>query len=273
MEPKTVRVGQYNINYYESAGTGPTAVLVHGNSLSALSFQRQIESPLGERFRIVAIDLPGHGLSDDAKDPESFYIVPGYANALCTFVGELGVEEAVFVGWSLGGHVVMEASRNLKSAKGLMLFGAPPVGFPPPLKRAYLPHPAFPHFFAPELTDSEVSTMATSIFSDDDTEVPAFFSDDIRRTDPMARSSVGASLAEGKYRDEVDIVAELKIPLAIIHGGQDRLVNGSYFESLKMPTLWRGKVQLIPEAGHTPQWEQSESFNTLLEDFLEDCNG
>jgi pimeloyl-ACP methyl ester carboxylesterase len=39
-----------------------------------------------------------------------------------------------------------------------------------------------------------------------------------------------------------------------------------------MPNLWRGEIQVITGAGHTPQWEQPESFNRLLREFIEDCN-
>ncbi|MCS6828489.1 MAG: hypothetical protein NZ553_17880 [Caldilinea sp.] len=38
-----------------------------------------------------------------------------------------------------------------------------------------------------------------------------------------------------------------------------------------MPTLWRGAVQVIPGAGHAPQWETPEVFNALLGAFLADC--
>jgi pimeloyl-ACP methyl ester carboxylesterase len=44
-------------------------VLIHGNSSSSRAFSRQLDGPMGKRFRLVAVDLPGHGASDDAKDP------------------------------------------------------------------------------------------------------------------------------------------------------------------------------------------------------------
>ena len=42
-----------------------------------------------------------------------------------------------------------------------------------------------------------------------------------------------------------------------------------YISGLKMPTLWRGAIQFIPDAGHTPNWEQPEAFNALLEAFIQ----
>lgn len=37
-----------------------------------------------------------------------------------------------------------------------------------------------------------------------------------------------------------------------------------------MPTLWRGQIQVIPDARHAPQWENSTVFNTLLTMFVEE---
>ena len=75
------------------------------------------------------------------------------------------------------------------------------------------------------------------------------------RTDGRARSGVAASIVPGGYRDEVVVVRDLEAPLAVLHGAEDQLINGAYFASLAMPTLWRGAVQTIPGAGHAPQWE------------------
>ena len=66
---------------HQSAGDGPPIVLVHGNSSSSRAFSRQLEGSLGRRRRIVAIDLLGHGRSENASDPAA-YLLPGHALAL-----------------------------------------------------------------------------------------------------------------------------------------------------------------------------------------------
>jgi len=60
-------------------------------------------------------------------------------------------------------------------------------------------------------------------------------------------------------------------PLAILHGAGEQFINGNYFRTLKAPTLWRDEVQTIHDAGHLPQWEQTERFNALLAAFVTDC--
>ena len=90
------------------------------------------------------------------------------------------------------------------------------------------------------------------------------------RTDGRARSNLGASIVPGGARDEVAVVRDLEVPLAVLHGEAEQLVNGGYFASVPMPTLWRGAVQVIPGAGHTPHWETPEAFDALLAAFVEE---
>ena len=67
---------------------------------------------IGQRFRCVALDLPGHGQSGPAKD-QADYSLPGYAAVLTGFARALGIPDAVVVGWSLGGQITLEAAPML----------------------------------------------------------------------------------------------------------------------------------------------------------------
>ena len=157
---------------------------------------------------------------------------------------------------------------ELGQARGFMIFGTPPIGFPPATERAFLPHPAMGLGFAEHLDRDQAGAYVASFFAPGFADVPPFFLEDVLRTDGRARSHLAASLAPGGFRDEVIVVRDLKTPFAVLHGEADQLVNGAYFASVVMPTLWRGAVQTIPNAGHAPQWETPETFATLLEAFL-----
>jgi len=260
------------IAFQQSAGSGRPIVLVHGNSASSRAYLRQLASPLGERRRLVALALPGHGRSDDAADP-SLYSLPGYARVLSAFATSQGLEDAVFVGWSLGGHIVLEAAPDLPRAAGFVIFGTPPLGFPPAMERAFLPHPATASMFSAEVTREQAESYVAAFFKPGYSDVPPTFVDDVLRADGRARVGLGASIAPNGYRDEIAVVGQLRQPLAVLHGVDEQLVNGAYFASLSMPTLWRGAVQAIADAGHAPHWEQAEAFNALIDAFAEDCRG
>src|SRR5579872_1636260 len=70
-----LQTSQGNIAYLDSGGDGFPVVLIHGNSCSSQVFQKQFTT-FGPRYRLIAIDLPGHGKSDNALDPESAYNIP-----------------------------------------------------------------------------------------------------------------------------------------------------------------------------------------------------
>lgn len=255
------------IAIHQSAGSGPAALLVHGNSSSAQSFKHQIDGPLGAEFRLCAIDLPGHGMSDNAPDPASAYSLPGFARVIIAAATQLGITDGVILGWSLGGHIVLEASDRLDSAAGFCIFGTPPIDGLAAMPLAFLPDPSMDILFKGELSEDEVATRVAGMFQPD-AQLPEQFFIDVRRSDGNFRTHFLKSMGAGQFRDEVAIVAELAQPLAVLHGGRERVVSGNYIKALAMPTLWRGAVQQIDEAGHTPQWETPAQFDALLRDFL-----
>jgi pimeloyl-ACP methyl ester carboxylesterase len=256
------------IAVHESGGEGPAAVLIHGNSSSSRAFARQLDGAVGQRFRLVAIDLPGYGASDNARDP-SAYSLPGHARAIRVGVDALGLGQARFAGWSLGGHAVLEMAPDLPEARGFMIFGTPPLGSPPSIREAFLPNPAMRMVSAEHIDHDQAAAFVASMFAPGFGDVPPFFLEDVLRADGRARKFLAASLAPGGFRDEVAVVRDLKAPLAVLHGAEEQFVNRAYFASLAMPTLWRGAVQIIPGAGHAPQWETAEAFDALLAAFIE----
>ena len=257
---------------HQSAGDGPPIVLLHSNSSSARAFSRQLEGSLGRRRRVVAIDLLGHGQSENASDAAA-YLLPGHALALIAIAGNYGLDQAVFVGWSLGGHILLEAAPDLPRARGFAIYGTPPVGFPPAMADAFLPNPAMAAGFTGDVTRGQAEAYVASFFAPGFADIPDFFVEDALRTDGRAREQVAASLAPGVSRDEMQVVADLEQPLAVLHGSKEQLINGAYFAKLSMPTLWRGAVQRIDAAGHAPQWETPLVFDALIEAFAADCGG
>src|SRR6185437_6040002 len=163
-----------------------------------------------------------------------------------------------------------EAAPDLLQAKGFAIFGTPPFGFPPAIKQAFLLHPAMACTFARELSDKQARGYVAAAFRPG-VDLPPFMIDDVLRTDGRARENLGASITPNGFRDEVMVIASLTRPLAVLHGAEEQLINGDYFKTLTMPTLWRGAVQYISDAGHVPQWEQTEIFNALIDAFANDC--
>ncbi len=272
LDGKILELSTGKLNYYESKGTGPGVVFIHGNSSSGKSFQNQLTGAFGEKYRVVAIDLPGHGDSEPLSNA-SDYSFPAYARAVVEAVDALDMKGAVIAGWSLGGHAVLEASSQLDQAAGFVVFGTPPLNFPPAMEDAFLPNPAMAAAFNPTLSQEEQEGFVNAFFAKGSTVDRDVFLKDVANTDGNARAGMGASIAPGGYADEIEIVANLKQPLAVLHGAEEQLINSAYFKALTMPSLWRGEVQMIAGSGHTPQWETPDFFNKLMGDFIDSVAG
>ena len=267
MNERRITLAGQEIAFKESEWTGRPVILVHGNSSSARVWNPLLTGAFGERFRVLALDLPGHGGSAPAADPAA-YSLPGYAAVLADFAKVVAAEDAVIVGWSLGGHIALEAASALPEAAGFVIFGTPPVSGPADLGEAFLPNPAVSVGFIAAVDAEQAKTYAESFLIAGSTLPTGELVEDILATDGAARENLVASLQTGRFADEVEIVAGLKQPIAVLQGAGEQLVNGDYLRRLAIPTLWRGAVQVLPGVGHAPQVEAPEEFADVLTEFI-----
>lgn len=92
-----------SIHALDWGGRGPSAVLLHGGALTARTWD-YVALALRSDFRIVALDLRGHGTSDWADD----YSINRFADDLLPVVDGLGIERTHIVGMSFGGIIGCE---------------------------------------------------------------------------------------------------------------------------------------------------------------------
>ena len=267
MQQSYIQIDGNSIAVYESSGNGPAILLIHGRSFDAQTFSHQLVSDFGNNHRVIAFDLPGHGDSSPAVNPEEVYSAPGYARIVAELVDRLDLSSPVVVGWSLGGGIALEAADQLPGATGFFIFGAPPLGVPPAMADAFRPNPDMRFIMSATLTEEQATAVAKLMLRPD-TDPPPSFREAVLKSDGQMRTELAASAA--KRKDGLEIVANMTVPLAIVHGAEDQLINLDYIRGLKMPTLWRGEVQVIEGAGHSPHWERPKRFNTLLADFVAD---
>lgn len=103
----------------------PAVVLLHGY-LEAIEVWDSFTDLLKHDLRVVAIDLPGHGISEVKG---SVHTMEFLADVVHAAVAELGIEKYVVCGHSMGGYVALELLRNHPEVlNGLILFHS--VAFP-----------------------------------------------------------------------------------------------------------------------------------------------
>ena len=95
---------------YDVCGTGdPTLVFVHGWSCDRTYWRGQVE-PFARRYRVVAIDLAGHGESGVGRVA---WTMPAFGEDVLAVIRRPGAGPTILIGHSMGGDVIVEAARQL----------------------------------------------------------------------------------------------------------------------------------------------------------------
>lgn len=246
---------------YSEAGAGPAVLLVHGN-LAGRGWWRDVLSNPVPGFRFIAPDLPGFGESEVSGTFRAS--IPLYAEASLRLLDELEVDEAIPVGHSLGGAVVMEmAAREPDRLPGAVLLGsAPPDGL------RTLPH-VYP-FLRMARTDED--TMREALRHAMPTRTPPYLDDlvaEARMMHPASFVGNAQALARWDRRKEME---HYERPVLVASGERDHLIRTRETEAT-VDVFSQGQQAIVPETGHSPQIERPGIFYRLLENFLRTLPG
>nr|WP_246410355.1 alpha/beta hydrolase [Granulicella aggregans] len=253
----------------EEVGQGHfPVVLIHGNSSSRDVFRKQLDNGLFTDYRLIAIDLPGHGRSEDAVNPAETYTLPGLAGAVSEVLENIGVSDPVVLGWSLGGHIAIEMLASFRQMRALLLCGTPPIGKHQGKNNMAEGYNNSPRSLpAPDrrMNESEARSFVYRIWrgTGDDRLIEAAM-----RTDGRFRRRLLDSSLEGSGVNQRKIVETAQIPIGVINGADDTLIKAEFFKQLLFPNLWERQIHIAQNAGHAPFWEQPKEFNQLLSRFL-----
>jgi pimeloyl-ACP methyl ester carboxylesterase len=89
--------------HYFDEGKGDPILLVHGY-LESAEIWSDLSASLSKEFRIISVDLPGHGLSEISEKPLTMEFMAGVIKGLLDY---LGIERVFFTGHSLGGYIAL----------------------------------------------------------------------------------------------------------------------------------------------------------------------
>lgn len=267
MQNLFVETDHGTISYADSGGRGASLVFVHGNSACKEYFARQFDSPLRERYRLIALDLPGHGASANASDPMRSYSIHGFADATMAFLDAIGVERAVLVGWSLGGHIVLEMMARWPGAIAGWITGTPPAGGAD-MAEAFLPSDTMGLTFK-EVFSEQDARLQTQSGLGAGQKVEAFMVASALRADGRFRPLMLQSAMEGHDMDGGKIARECPLPLAVVTGSAEPYVNNAFLMKVAYANLWEGRVHVLEDMGHMPFWQAPDIINPMLSRFLE----
>lgn len=266
---KTLKLNGNSISGAFRRGSGTPVLLLHGNSSCKEVFSVLWQLLDRQEREVLAIDLPGHGSSQDAEDPEATYTLPGYSRMISAVVDDIEWRSAIVIGWSLGGHIALQTMVDDRRIKGAFVIGTPPG------------KPSIEAFEAAFNADPITRLAGAEAFSDDDAlqytramlgvdNPEPFLIAAAKRTDGRARSRMMQSVAQGLGADQREAYADGDRSVAVIVGEHDPFLKAAYLHALEAGRLWQGKVHRLPNEGHAPHHSPSAEFAQLLNRFLDE---
>ncbi|HSX13231.1 MAG TPA: alpha/beta hydrolase [Chlamydiales bacterium] len=269
MRTYQVSTSQGNISIWDSQAAGKPVLLIHGNNGCMEVFSHQFESDLAQKYRFIALDLPGHGNSDKAHTPQDTYNIEGYADVVMEVIKKMELVNPVVVGWSLGGHVGINLLQKSQKLAGLLITGAPPIDFSGDgFKEGFLPVPGFERLYSKIEFSKEDAVEMIHRIGGFDTEKAPFIVEAALKTDGYARHYLAQSLKTGIGGNQKEIVETNNTPLCVVQGKNEKGINNKYIiEKINYKNLF-DHVYVVEGAGHAVFWEKPEAFNQILSTFL-----
>lgn len=115
---KFTKINNLRVRYLDRNKNGTPLLLLHGLGGSLESWTNNI-SFLSTKFRVIALDLPGFGMSDK---PKIDYSINFYLSFLEKFIKKIKLSRFFIIGSSLGGHIAVEFTiRNRKMVNKIIL--------------------------------------------------------------------------------------------------------------------------------------------------------
>ncbi len=231
-------------------GRGPGVLYIHDELGFAWTPFLDV---LAETFEVTAIELPGFG---NSERPEWAEAIDDYAFIVADLVDIFVVEGSLaLVGAGLGGWLALEAVIRGAPASALVVIGAPGVDIPgdPPVDYFVLtPDERAPLFFedpdcAPQVDEDSAirneSMTARLVWQ------PRYFSPNLQRR-----------------------LHRVSIPTLVVWGERDRFLSQAHGEAIANGVT-NGRLEVIPEVGHFPVYENPLDTGKLVRNYLFDQPG
>ena len=228
-----------------------------------------MKSDLADTFRLVAVDIRGHGLSD--KPGEGYGDSKLWADDIHAVINQLGLDSPLLTAWSYGGAVISDyiAHYGENEISGTHWVGAVcRLGEPLQVLVG---------------VRDDFAAVAAGLFSDGVGESVAAMRRLIGLVVPSGLSPEEAYLFLGwnmavppyvrqgllsRTLDNDAVVREMKKPMLLTWGEEDVVVSPRMRDHLAMLAP-HAEVSNYPGAGHAPFWEAPERFNRELRKFRE----
>ena len=262
-----LQVGNLELNFLEVFCEKPeeeTIVFVHGfgGDLNSWSYN-QVE--LSTHFNTLSLDLPGHGGSALEVDSGN---VSEISEILISLSEKKEINQAHLVGHSLGGAIsLLMAYTKPEIFKTLTLIC--------PVLTGFKTNTEFLEGFIYADSRKQMRSIVSELYANPKVVNRNFIDETLK-----SRRFDGAKQALSKIKDanflpsgegsfQLPPLEEIKAPIQIIQGSEDRIIK--FFEyDLLSPNI---KIHELSESGHMPQMEEHNQVNKIIEAFIHQARG
>ncbi len=239
----------------DRTSTGPALVCIHGAGATHACWRGQFR--LGGAYRIAAVDLSGHGESDDIHAVPGWETLDAYAADAAAVIEATGAR--IVIGHSMGGAIAI----HLATEYNVTLDGIIVIGTGPRL-------PVHDHIL--HLAEHDFEALITFLHGPD-----RLFYDADPATIEASKTAMHSCGGDVTSRDfltcnAVDLhehLVQLDVPLAAICGEHDRMTPIEVHERL-VSRIDHATLEIIPDAGHVAMLERPTQVNETISQFLED---
>ncbi len=249
--------------------SGPSILFVHGWSQNHLCWSKQYQSELATSYRLVALDLRGHGMSEAPREASAYQNPQFWADDIAAVMNELHLERPVLVGWSYGGFIICDYLRayGQGNTSGIVFAGAATTLHAPTLSEFIGPG------FITIAADAASEDLPTSLRA-----MRHFMHNCITR--PLApedletalcwqmvvRPDVRGALVTREINSD-DVLRSLRVSLLVAHGRQDYVVLPTMAEHV-LKTCPTATASWYEDVGHAPFLEDPARFNRELAELV-----
>jgi len=249
---------------YDDVGVGPAVVLIHGYPFNRTLWTEQTDA-LTSRFRVVTPDLRGFGESDSSEGPATMNQM---AQDVAKLMDQLGIQQAVIGGLSMGGYVALAFVKQFPSrVKALVLADTRAQADTEEAKqtRHQQAEKALSEGMA-GIADAMLPKLLTPDTVSKRPEVVKRVRDMMLKTKPQGAASALLGMAERE--DLSEFISNIGVPTMIVVGREDAITPIGDSEKMQSK-IAPSHLVVIEKAGHVSNLEQTEQFNFALLRFLD----
>ncbi|TGK21311.1 alpha/beta hydrolase, partial [Leptospira fluminis] len=257
---KFIRIDDVDLHYRDE-GKGPVIVLLHGVCSSLHTWDVWAEK-LKSKYRVIRLDLPGHGLTGIGKDLNGLELSQG-VRTLDRFLNALKIDRFYLVGNSMGGYISWNYSLK-HPEKVLKLVLIDSVGYAQPLPPmiALASHPLVSPFAKHILPKFMIEKSVEQVYGDKKKvtqELKDRYADLSMREGNRSAYNYFFVMARQKFTNPElsEGIDKIRQPTMVMWGTEDEWLKYEYFGNWKK-SLPRAAFRIYEGAGHIPMEEIPE---------------